>query len=160
MTQNPHQIVMSRSRLRRVRDFVIVFYRNLPHIMNMRVLNRAMRDKQIARDFDSIEGLAVRIKCSRSTVSRFFSGRNTSLAITLRILEALDLDFGQVFMEVGPALLARLQAHGVAYEHSEATVLDPEVLTWPEASGIREHLGLQAQAPGSDRQASSGSGER
>jgi hypothetical protein len=33
---------------------------------------------------------------SRSTASRFFSGRPTSLAVTLKILEALHLSFEEV----------------------------------------------------------------
>ena len=82
------------SRIHSVRDWMIVFYRRLPHIVNMRVLNRAMRDRQIAGDFDTVVELADLIGASRSTVSRFFSGRSTSLAVTLKILERLNLKYG------------------------------------------------------------------
>src|SRR5262245_38001027 len=85
------------SRISTLRDFVIVYYRKLPHVMCTRALNRAMRDRQIAGDFDTVAGLADRIDASRSTVSRFFSGKNTSLTVTVRILEALSLTFDQVF---------------------------------------------------------------
>lgn len=141
------QQVMAPSRLYGVRDWVIVFYRRLPHVMNVRVLNRAMRDRQIAGDFDSVEGLADRIKCSRSTVSRFFSGRNTSLAVTLKILGALQLTFDQVFVEISAGLLARLQAEGVVQTQKGIMIVTTEVLTWPEAAGIREHFGLPALGP-------------
>jgi hypothetical protein len=148
-----NQQVMAPSRLYGVRDWVIVFYRKLPHVMNVRVLNRAMRDRQIAGDFDSVHGLADRIKCSRSTVSRFFSGRNTSLTVTLQILGALRLTFDQVFVEISAALVARLQAEGVVQYQNGVVVVTTEILAWPEAVGIREHFGLPVLAPGSGQQA-------
>jgi transcriptional regulator with XRE-family HTH domain len=134
------------SRIHSVRDWVIVFYRRLPHIMNMRILNRAMRDRQIAGDFDTVLGLADLIGVSRSTVSRFFSGRNTSLGATLKILDALNLTFDQVFMEISPVLLARLQADGTAHCRNGALHITSEILTWPEANEICEHFGTPALA--------------
>jgi hypothetical protein len=145
---NVYQVSMSPSRLHGVREWVIVFYRKLPHVMNLRILNRAMRDRQIAGDFDSVEGLANRIDSSRSTVSRFFSGKNTSLTFTLRVLEALKVNFDQMFMEISPALLAKLQADGMVYDHNGVTVITVEILTWPEATEIRKHFGLVALTDG------------
>jgi transcriptional regulator with XRE-family HTH domain len=156
---NKYQVGMSPSRLHGVREWVIVFYRKLPHIMNVRILNRAMRDRQIAGDFDSVEGLADRIGASRSTVSRFFSGKNTSLAIALRILEALKLTFDQMFIEISPALLAKLQAEGMVYDHNGVTVVTAEILTWPEATEIREHFRLPALTAGPAQQALPHGGE-
>jgi hypothetical protein len=118
-----------------------------------------MRDRQIAGDFDSVEGLADRIRCSRSTVSRFFSGRNTSLTVTLRILGALQLTFDQVFVEISAGLLARLRAEGVVQNQKGIMIVTTEVLTWPEAAGIREHFGLPALAPGAGQQALPPAGE-
>jgi hypothetical protein len=43
-----------------------------------------------------MESLSGACGISRSTASRFFSGRNTSLAVTLRILAALRLAFEDV----------------------------------------------------------------
>ncbi len=43
-----------------------------------------------------MNGLAVKVGVSRSTASRFFSGRPTSLAVTKRILDALHLKFEDV----------------------------------------------------------------
>src|SRR5437868_2527981 len=48
-------------------------------------------------EFDSMESLARAVMRSRSTVSRFFSGRQTSLSVALAILGKLKLDFDQVF---------------------------------------------------------------
>ena len=44
-----------------------------------------------------MESLARAVMRSRSTVSRFFSGRQTSLSVALAILGKLKLDFDQVF---------------------------------------------------------------
>jgi len=43
-----------------------------------------------------MESLATAVGISRSTASRFFSGRQTSLDVTLRILDALGLTFEEV----------------------------------------------------------------
>jgi transcriptional regulator with XRE-family HTH domain len=44
-----------------------------------------------------MEALAKACNISRSTASRFISGRPTSLAVTLRILDTLHLTFEEVF---------------------------------------------------------------
>jgi hypothetical protein len=51
---------------------------------------------QVKRELTSIQDLADRTGFSRSTASRFFSGRATSLAVTLKILSTLHLDFDDV----------------------------------------------------------------
>jgi hypothetical protein len=43
-----------------------------------------------------MESLAIAVGISRSTASRFFSGRPTSLAVTLKILALLHLSFEEV----------------------------------------------------------------
>lgn len=43
-----------------------------------------------------MESLAVAVGISRSTASRFFSGKPTSLTVTLKILDALKLRFDDV----------------------------------------------------------------
>jgi transcriptional regulator with XRE-family HTH domain len=43
-----------------------------------------------------MNSLARAVGVSRSTASRFFSGRSTSLAVTLRILQVLRLTFEEV----------------------------------------------------------------
>ena len=53
-------------------------------------------DCQVRGDFESMEQLADAVGVSRSTASRFFSGRPTSLSVTKRILDALGLKFEDV----------------------------------------------------------------
>jgi hypothetical protein len=53
-------------------------------------------DCQVKGEFDSMEQLAAAVSVSRSTASRFFSGRPTSLTVTKRILDALHLKFEDV----------------------------------------------------------------
>jgi hypothetical protein len=73
-----------------------VFYRGLPYDLDLVTCRRALVDCQVAGEFDSMEGLADKCDISRSTASRFFSGRPTSLTVTLKILEVLHLKFEDV----------------------------------------------------------------
>ena len=75
---------------------VTVFYRGVPHELDLGICRNALVKCQVAGEFDSMEGLAVKVGISRSTASRFFSGRPTSLACTLKILGALHLRFEDV----------------------------------------------------------------
>jgi hypothetical protein len=75
---------------------VTVFYRSIAYQLNLVRCRRALVDRQVEGDFDSMESLASKVGVSRSTGSRFFSGRPTSLAVTLRILAALHLRFEDV----------------------------------------------------------------
>jgi transcriptional regulator with XRE-family HTH domain len=75
---------------------VIVWYRGIPYTLDLLRCRRALVQRQIEGDLDSMERLANTVGISRSTASRFFSGRPTSLAVTLRILEALHLTFTDV----------------------------------------------------------------
>jgi transcriptional regulator with XRE-family HTH domain len=75
---------------------VTVFYRGIAYQLNLVRCRRALVDRQVEGDFDSMESLANEVGVSRSTASRFFSGRPTSLAVTFRILAALHLRFEDV----------------------------------------------------------------
>jgi hypothetical protein len=75
---------------------VTVWYRGIPYSLDLVRCRRALVDRQVDGALDSMESLAVAVGISRSTASRFFSGRPTSLAVTLRILEALKLRFEDV----------------------------------------------------------------
>ncbi len=57
---------------------------------------RALVNCQVEGKFDSMQSLADTVGISRSTASRFFSGRPTSLTVTLKILDALGLAFDEV----------------------------------------------------------------
>lgn len=80
------------SRPKRVR----VEYRGLPYWLDLVICRRALVNRQVEGGIDSMESLAGACQISRSTASRFFSGRPTSLDVTLRILAALGLRFEQV----------------------------------------------------------------
>jgi hypothetical protein len=67
-----------------------------PYSLNLVRCRRALVDCQVSGDFESMESLAEAVGISRSTASRFFSGRPTSLAVTKRILDALHLKFEDV----------------------------------------------------------------
>src|SRR5689334_17542034 len=75
---------------------ITVWPRGVPYAMDLLRCRRAMVDRQIAGDLDSMESLAEAVGVSRSTASRFFSGKPTSLSVTLRILAALKLRFEDV----------------------------------------------------------------
>jgi hypothetical protein len=73
-----------------------VWYRGLPYTLDLLECRRALVQRQVEGGLDSMEGLGDACGISRSTASRFFSGRPTSLAITLKIVSALGLTFEQV----------------------------------------------------------------
>lgn len=73
-----------------------MFYRGIPYSLDLVRCRRALVDRQVEGGLDSMESLANACNISRSTASRFFSGRPTSLAVTLKILEALHLKFEDV----------------------------------------------------------------
>jgi len=76
--------------------YVTVWFRGIAYRLNLVRCRRALVERQVEDDLDSMESLAQKVAVSRSTVSRFFSGRQTSLTITLKILRVLDLTFEQV----------------------------------------------------------------
>ena len=75
---------------------VVVSYRGMPYQLDLLACRRALVKRQVDGDLDSMESLSGACGISRSTASRFFSGRNTSLAVTLRVLAALRLAFEDV----------------------------------------------------------------
>jgi transcriptional regulator with XRE-family HTH domain len=88
-------------RTRRPRT-VIVTYRDIPWELDLAECRRALVRRQVAGVFDSMEALASAVGISRSTASRFFSGRPTSLKVTLAILKALRLEFDDVARPCDP----------------------------------------------------------
>ncbi len=89
-------MIATRRRPRRA----IVNFRGIDHEMNVTVCRMALVQRQVAGEFDSMEGLADAIGRSRSTVSRFFAGRRTSLPVALAVLAKLKLGFEQVFTPI------------------------------------------------------------
>jgi transcriptional regulator with XRE-family HTH domain len=83
------------ARMKRPRT-VVVSYRSMPYELDLVRCRRALVNRQVEGELDSIERLARACGISRSTASRFFSGRATSLTVTLKILEVLHLKFEDV----------------------------------------------------------------
>jgi transcriptional regulator with XRE-family HTH domain len=75
---------------------VTVYYRGIPYVLDLVRCRRALVERQVHGGLDSMESLAETVGISRSTASRFFSGKPTSLTVTLRILEILKLRFDDV----------------------------------------------------------------
>src|SRR2546423_5676973 len=75
---------------------VEVWYRGILYRLDLAVCRRALVMRQVEGSFDSMNSLAHTVGISRSTATRFFSGRTTSLKVTLRMLEALRLKFEDV----------------------------------------------------------------
>lgn len=84
----------------------IVWYRGTPYVLDLVLCRRALVRRQVEGELHNMTSLAVAASVSRSTASRFFSGRSTSLAATLRILKALHLEFGDVATPAGEEELA------------------------------------------------------
>ena len=78
----------------------IVSFRGIDYEMNLPVLRLALVRRQVAGEFDSMEQLATAIDYSRSTASRFFAGRQTSLPVALVVLGKLKLKFEDVFTPI------------------------------------------------------------
>ncbi len=76
---------------------VIVNFGGMDHTMNVGVCRLALVRRQAAGEFPTMDSLAGAIGRSRSTVSRFFAGRQISLPVTLAILARLKLNFDDVF---------------------------------------------------------------
>ena len=79
---------------------VRVFYRGLAYELDLLTCRRALVHCQVIGELDSIESLALKVGVSRSTASRFFSGRPTSLQVTLKFLDALHLRFEELVRPV------------------------------------------------------------
>lgn len=91
---------------------VTVSYRGIPYVLNLARCRRALVWRQVEGELDSMESLANAVGISRSTASRFFSGRATSLAVTLKILAALRLQFEEVATPTGEGDPSRLALPG------------------------------------------------
>jgi hypothetical protein len=75
---------------------VIVWFRGAPYKLDLVKCRRALVMRQVEGELDNMNSLARAVGVSRSTASRFFSGKSTSLAVTLRILTVLRLTFEEV----------------------------------------------------------------
>ncbi len=75
----------------------VVRFEGIAYEMDLRVLRVALVHRQVQGEFHRKEQLAEAVGCSRSTVSRFLSGRDVSLQIALAVLKALHVRFDEVY---------------------------------------------------------------
>jgi hypothetical protein len=74
----------------------VVSYRGMPYELDLTACRRALVQSEVDGGLDSMDSLARTCGISRSTASRFFSGRRVSLRVTLKIVAALHLKFDDV----------------------------------------------------------------
>jgi hypothetical protein len=75
----------------------VVNFDGVDYEMNVLACRHALVRRRVDGEFPSMQGLADSVGRSRSTVSRFFGGRQTSLPVALTILGSLQLGFGDVY---------------------------------------------------------------
>jgi hypothetical protein len=75
----------------------VVNFGGVDYEMDVLACRHALVQRKVSGELRSMEGLAESVGCSRSTVSRFFAGRGTSLTVGLVILGKLRLTFEEVF---------------------------------------------------------------
>jgi hypothetical protein len=75
---------------------LIVWYRNIPYQLDLERCRRAFDRVVTCGELRGMRDLACKLGIRRSTASRFFAGRRTSLTVTLKILEALNVTIADV----------------------------------------------------------------
>jgi transcriptional regulator with XRE-family HTH domain len=136
----PTQLIQVRSNRRP--DWALVEYEGLPHLLHLRALRRALLNSAIAGTHESRESLAEGTGFSRSTVSRFVAGRNTSTRTTRAILAELGLKWDDVLYALPDELLRELRSHARTVRNG-VTVLDVDPYELP---GVRDMLARTQQA--------------
>jgi hypothetical protein len=91
-------------RRRRRPASVIQAFGGNPHRVDLAVIERAFFAGVVAGKYSAREDIAKAIGRSRSTVSRFFGGRSTSIGVFLDILNELELKFEDVAIPVMEAV--------------------------------------------------------
>ena len=84
------------ARRRRRPASVILAFGGNPHRVDLAAVERAFFAGVVAGKYSAREDIAKAIGRSRSTVSRFFAGRSTSIRVFLDILNELELRFEDV----------------------------------------------------------------
>jgi hypothetical protein len=130
MAIDRHVEVVNRTIGRNKSDWAIVHFKGFPHVLCLRALRRALLARAIVKDFGTTAELATRIGASRSTVSRLFGGRTTSIGVAVAALTELKLDFEDVCWPLEGDLLERLMREGATIERNGATIvtIDPTSL--------------------------------
>ncbi len=87
----------------RVRRAVVNF-RGVPYEMDLSVVRLALVRRQVEGEFHTVEVLADAVGRSRSTASRWFAGRQTSMPVVVAILDKLHLSFDDVYRRCGSSV--------------------------------------------------------
>src|SRR5215471_21023600 len=75
------------------RRFAVVEYNGVSYTRDLSLCRRALTDCQVGGEYlGGLAELAETADCSRSTASRFFSGRNLSMDVTRRLLDFLTAE--------------------------------------------------------------------
>lgn len=79
------------------RRTAVVQYNGVSYTRDLSLCRRALTECQVGGAYlGGLAELSEEAGCSRSTASRFFSGRNVSIEVTLRLLKGLKLSFEAV----------------------------------------------------------------
>src|SRR5215831_15127434 len=113
---------------RRRPDWAIVSFKSLPYVLHVRALRRALIARAVDNEFSTIGELADRARVSRSTVSRFFAGRSTSLEVAFAILRELELAFEDVCSPLEGELLRQAEQHVIVRDGAAVLTVDPRTL--------------------------------
>jgi hypothetical protein len=85
------------------RRTAVVQYNGVSYTRNLSLCRRTLTERQVEGSFlGGLGELGTVSACTRSSVSRFFAGRNLSMQLTVRILDALKLRFDQVHTPITP----------------------------------------------------------
>lgn len=80
---------------------VVVWYRGNPYRVDLERCRHAFARLVVAGELRGMRDLARRLGIRHSTAARFFAGRDTSLTVTLKILEAVELTMADVGRPLG-----------------------------------------------------------
>jgi hypothetical protein len=92
-------------------DWALVEYEGLPHLLWLRRVRRALLDSVVRGEYESRLAVADGARVSRSTASRFVSGRHASTRTTKAILDVLGLQWEEVLYPLSDELLRELAQH-------------------------------------------------
>ena len=79
------------------RRTAVVKYNDVCYLRNLSLCRRALTHRQVEGEFlGGMTDLAQAAGCSRSTATHLLSGRNLSMQMTIKLLDALKLRFEDV----------------------------------------------------------------
>jgi hypothetical protein len=126
--------------------WALVEYAGLPHLLWLRRVRRALLDSAVRGEYESRLAVADGAGVSRSTASRFVSGRHASTRTTKAILDALGLKWEEVLYPLSDELMREL-AHHARTARNGVQVVDIDPYELPGVRTMLEHGGQILTAP-------------